>query len=50
MNEAGIMHRDLKTENIFLKDNIAKIGDFGFSTSKSITDSVIGTPYYLNPR
>lgn len=45
-----MMHRDLKTENIYLKENICKIGDFGFSTTKSITDSVIGTPYYINPK
>jgi serine/threonine protein kinase len=25
------MHRDLKAENILLKDNIAKIADFGFA-------------------
>jgi serine/threonine protein kinase len=26
-----ILHRDFKQENIFIKDGIAKIGDFGFS-------------------
>ena len=30
MHELGIIHRDLKTLNIFMtKDNVAKIGDLG---------------------
>lgn len=32
MHSKNILHRDLKTQNIFLtKDNIVKIGDFGIS-------------------
>ena len=50
MHRAGVMHRDLKTDNIFLKNNIAKIGDFGFSTNKAITNSIIGSPIYQNPK
>lgn len=50
MHKMGVMHRDLKTENIYLKNNVAKIGDFGFSTTKQITDSIIGTPLYTNPK
>ena len=32
MHEKGLIHRDIKTENIFLKGNIVKLGDFGVST------------------
>ena len=49
-----IVHRDIKTANIFLnKNKELKIGDFGIS--KSLDQSVmaatamIGTPYYLSP-
>mmetsp|Transcript_53716 Transcript_53716/g.142842 ORF Transcript_53716/g.142842 Transcript_53716/m.142842 type:complete len:608 (+) Transcript_53716:140-1963(+) len=49
-----VLHRDLKTSNIFLtkKASIVKIGDFGISrvlegTMEAIT--VVGTPYYMSP-
>lgn len=44
-----MMHRDLKTDNIFISNNIAKIGDFGFATREAYTDSAIGTPLYCSP-
>lgn len=52
-----MMHRDLKSANIFLMPTgIIKLGDFGFS--KQYNDSVsldvglsfCGTPYYLAPQ
>lgn len=33
MNKNGIYHRDIKTENLLLKDNQIKITDFGVSKS-----------------
>ena len=48
-----VLHRDLKSRNIFLKDNQIKIGDFGISriligtTDKAST--FVGTPYYMSP-
>lgn len=51
-----MMHRDLKSANIFLMPSgIIKLGDFGFSkqysdsVSLDVGSSFCGTPYYLAP-
>ncbi|KAL5256617.1 hypothetical protein ACHWQZ_G011760 [Mnemiopsis leidyi] len=54
LHSNGIIHRDIKTVNIFLnKTGILKVGDFGISkmlTSDSeAADSIVGTPYYMSP-
>ncbi|RMC05273.1 hypothetical protein DUI87_18459 [Hirundo rustica rustica] len=53
MHERRILHRDLKAKNIFLKDNLLKIGDFGVSCllmgSCDLATTFIGTPYYMSP-
>lgn len=50
----NILHRDLKTQNIFLgKDDVIKLGDFGIARMLNSTldhaQTTVGTPYYLSP-
>ncbi|XP_068944493.1 serine/threonine-protein kinase Nek11 [Petaurus breviceps papuanus] len=53
MHERRILHRDLKSKNIFLKNNLLKIGDFGVSRllmgSCDLATTFTGTPYYMSP-
>ena len=54
IHKLKILHRDLKTLNIFLtKDLDIKIGDLGvakmLSHSGCFAKTLIGTPYYLSP-
>ncbi|XP_057171954.1 serine/threonine-protein kinase Nek11 isoform X7 [Ursus arctos] len=48
-----ILHRDLKSKNIFLKNNLLKIGDFGVSRllmgSCDVATTLTGTPHYMSP-
>ena len=54
IHKLKILHRDLKTLNIFLCNNLEiKIGDLGvakiLNNSGSFAKTLIGTPYYLSP-
>ena len=53
MHKMKILHRDLKTLNIFLKKDMQiKIGDLGVAkelNQASFANTIIGTPYYLSP-
>lgn len=51
IHDNKILHRDLKTQNIFMTQaGEIKIGDFGIARVLQHTyDWAIGTPYYLSP-
>ena len=53
IHQLKILHRDLKTMNIFLKNGFqVKIGDLGVAKillKNSFAKTLIGTPYYLSP-
>lgn len=54
-HEKGIVHRDIKPQNIILlKDGTIKVADFGIarfsqSEQKTITDKAIGSVHYISP-
>ena len=54
IHDRKILHRDIKSQNIFLtKDGSVKLGDFGIAkcldTTLDKAKTLIGTPYYLSP-
>lgn len=54
MHDRHILHRDLKTQNIFLtKSKIIKLGDLGIArvleSNCDMATTMIGTPYYMSP-
>jgi len=54
LHSQGVVHRDLKSSNIFLCDGMShiRIGDFGISKVLESTDfaqSCVGTPAYMSP-
>jgi hypothetical protein len=62
-HEHGVIHRDLKPDNIFLcntkGESVAKLVDFGIAKAVKVdgpesmvetrTGSMLGTPYYMSP-
>lgn len=57
LHQQKILHRDLKTQNIFLAGSrpplAAKLGDFGvakvLSSTADLAKTQIGTPFYMSP-
>lgn len=56
MHDRHVLHRDLKTQNIFVsgpRPGTMKLGDFGIARvlqhTQDCAKTAIGTPYYLSP-
>ena len=52
MYDNNISHRDLKPDNIFIKNGKYLIADFGFAkifNQNKLMESMVGTPLYESP-
>ncbi|XP_064841482.1 serine/threonine-protein kinase Nek3 isoform X2 [Oncorhynchus masou masou] len=54
IHDKRVLHRDLKSKNIFLTDHgTVKLGDFGsacvLNSAKAYAHTYVGTPYYVSP-
>jgi serine/threonine protein kinase len=50
LNKRNIMHRDIKTANIFLHDDLVVIGDFGFAKDGvELASTKLGSPLNMAP-
>ena len=53
LHRNSILHRDIKSANVFISDGIYKLGDLNVSKVQSNADKLAytqtGTPYYASP-
>lgn len=49
----SILHRDVKTQNVYIKDGVLKLGGFGIAkalaSESDMAEGKCGTPYYMPP-
>mmetsp|Transcript_16338 Transcript_16338/g.25249 ORF Transcript_16338/g.25249 Transcript_16338/m.25249 type:complete len:388 (+) Transcript_16338:778-1941(+) len=52
LHSKQILHRDIKSLNIFIKKGVLKLGDFGISKAlggNDLASTIVGTPYFMAP-
>ena len=51
LHTRSILHRDIKSANVFFVDGIAKLGDLNVSKvlENGMCSTQTGTPYYTSP-
>jgi serine/threonine protein kinase len=53
VHSRGFLHRDLKSQNVFIAKDVVKLGDFGIArmlgSASDMASTSVGTSYYLSP-
>jgi NIMA (never in mitosis gene a)-related kinase len=53
LHKNKILHRDIKSSNLFISNDNLKIGDLGIAklltNTNALASTQLGTPYYMSP-